>query len=166
MCHSEPTRASDYDDVIKWKHFPRNRPFVWGIHRSPVNSPHKGQWHGALMFSLICDWINGWVNNREAGDLSRHRANYDVIVMSWWDVDMAGRTDRRKDKEPKRHIHAYIYTQYISESHRICTRFCSALICCVIWSTPRRSMRLIYPYPSGLFHWHWGNHRISPVPVK
>ena len=57
-----------HDDVIKWKHFPRNWPFVRGIHRSPVNSPHKGQWRGALMFSLICVWINDWVNNREAGD--------------------------------------------------------------------------------------------------
>ena len=47
----------------------------------PVNSPHKGQWRGALMFSLICVWINGWVNNREAGDLSRHRGHYDAIVM-------------------------------------------------------------------------------------
>ena len=47
----------------------------------PVNSPHKGQWGEALMFSLICVWINGWVNNREAGDLRRHRAHYDVIVM-------------------------------------------------------------------------------------
>ena len=54
---------------------------VRGIHRSPVNSPHKGQWRGALMFSLICAWINGWVNNREAGDLSRHHAHYDVIAM-------------------------------------------------------------------------------------
>ena len=68
-------------DVIKWNHFPRYWPFVRGIHRSPVNSPHKGQWRGALMFSLICVWINGWVNNREAGDLRRHRAHYDVIVM-------------------------------------------------------------------------------------
>ena len=41
-----------HDDVIKWKHFPRYWPFVRGIHRSPVNSPHKGQWRGALMFSL------------------------------------------------------------------------------------------------------------------
>ena len=49
--------------------------------RSPVNSPHKGQWRGALMFSLICAWINDWVNNREAGDLGRHRTHYDVIVM-------------------------------------------------------------------------------------
>ena len=56
-----------HDDVIKWKHFPRNRPFVRGIHRSPVNSPHTGQWSRALMFSLICVWINDWVNNREAG---------------------------------------------------------------------------------------------------
>ena len=48
---------------------------------SPVNFPHKGQWRGALMFSLICAWINRWVNNREAGDLRRHRAHYDVIVM-------------------------------------------------------------------------------------
>ena len=73
--------CSFHDDVIKWKHFPRNWPFVWGIHRSPVNSPHKGQWRGALMFSLICVWINGWVNNREAGDLRRHRNHYDVSVM-------------------------------------------------------------------------------------
>ena len=47
----------------------------------PVNSPHKGQWRGALMFTLICARINGWVNNREAGDLRRHRCHYDVIVM-------------------------------------------------------------------------------------
>ena len=66
-----------HDDVIKWKHFPRYWPFVRGIHRSPVNSPHKGQWRGALMFSLICAWINGWVNNREAGD----RAHFDVTVI-------------------------------------------------------------------------------------
>ena len=56
-----------HDDVIKWKHFPRYWPFERGIHRSPVNSPHKGQWREALVFSLICVWINGWVNNREAG---------------------------------------------------------------------------------------------------
>ena len=51
------------------------------IPRSPVNFPHKGQWHRALVFSLICAWINGWANNREAGDLRRHRAHYDVAVM-------------------------------------------------------------------------------------
>ena len=46
-----------------------------------TNSPHKGQWRGAFMFSLICAWINRWVNSSEAGDLRRHRTNYDVIVI-------------------------------------------------------------------------------------
>ena len=68
------------DDVIKWKHFPRYWPFVRGIHQSLVNSPHKGQWRRALMFSLICDWTNDWANNRGGGDLRRHRAHYDVTV--------------------------------------------------------------------------------------
>ena len=72
---------STHDDVIKWKHFSLYWPFVRGIHRSPVNSPHKGQWRGALMFSLICVWINGWVN-REAGDWRGYRAHYDVILMN------------------------------------------------------------------------------------
>ena len=70
-----------HNDVIKWKHFPRYWPFMRGIHRSPVNSPHKGQWRGSLIFSLIWAWKNGWVYNLEAGDLRRHRAYYDVTVM-------------------------------------------------------------------------------------
>ena len=83
-------RTATHDDVIKWKHFLRFWPFVRGIHLSSVNSPrdinipdslHKGQWHRALMFSLICAWINGWVNNRDACDLRRHRAHYEVTVM-------------------------------------------------------------------------------------
>ena len=69
-----------HDDVIKWKHFLRYWPFVRGMHRSPMNSPHKGQWHGALMFSVTSAWINDWESNREAGDLRRHRAHYDVTV--------------------------------------------------------------------------------------
>ena len=60
-----------HDDVIKW--------------RSPVNSPNKGQWRGVLMFSLISVWINGWGNNREAGDLRRYRAQYDVTLMTFTD---------------------------------------------------------------------------------
>ena len=68
-------------DVIKWKHFPRYWRFVCGIHRSPVISPHKGQWRGALVFSLICAWMNGWVNNRGAGEFIRHSAHYDIAVM-------------------------------------------------------------------------------------
>ena len=81
------------DDVIQWKQFPRYWPFVRGIHRWPVNSPHKGPWRGALMFSLIFVWVN----NREACDLRRHRAHYDVIVMGktsilWRFQVWAGRT--------------------------------------------------------------------------
>ena len=63
-----------YDDVIKWKHFARSWPFERGIHRSPVNSPHKGQWRGALMIFFICASANGWVNNWDTGD-------YGVTVM-------------------------------------------------------------------------------------
>ena len=79
-----------YDDVIKWKHFPHYWPFVRGIHRPPVNSPHRGQWCEALMFSLICAWINAWVNNREAGYLRRYRAQYYVNVMSRFDYPLRG----------------------------------------------------------------------------
>ena len=79
----KPSRKTDplHDDMIKWKHFQRYWPFVRGTHQSPVNSPHKGQWRGALIFSLIYAWTNGWVNNNHAGDLRRHHAHYDVTVI-------------------------------------------------------------------------------------
>ena len=35
-----------------------------------------------FMFSFICAWISGWVNNHKAGDLRRHRVHYDVTVMN------------------------------------------------------------------------------------
>ena len=73
---------SFHDDVIELKHFPRYWTFVRGIHRWPVNSPHKGQWHGALMFFFfICACINSWVNYGEACDLSCNGIDYDVTVM-------------------------------------------------------------------------------------
>ena len=62
--------------------------------------PHKGQWCGALIFSLIWAWINGWVNNREAGDLSRHRVNYDVTVMTFRQLDL------------QRHISFKMYSKF------------------------------------------------------
>ena len=71
-----------YDGVIQLKHFPRFWPFVRGIHRSPVDSPHKGQWRGALKSSLICAWTSDWVNNREPGDLRRHHVHYIATVTS------------------------------------------------------------------------------------
>ena len=64
--------TSSYGDIFR----------VTGHLWPPVNSPYKGQWRGALVFSLICAWINCWVNNCEAGDLRRHRAHYDIIVIT------------------------------------------------------------------------------------
>ena len=73
-------------EITWWRHqmetFPRYWPFVRGIHWSPVNSRHKGQRRGALMFSLICAWRNGLVNHPGAGDLRRYCAHHDVIVMN------------------------------------------------------------------------------------
>ena len=81
-----PSRSSKFVEV-SWTHIQSRM----GRHQMETisaliaicarNSPHKGQWRWALMFSLICVWINSWVNNGEAGDLRRYRANYDVSVM-------------------------------------------------------------------------------------
>ena len=51
--------------------------------KSPVSGELPAQRPVTWCFDafLFCVWINGWVNNREAGDLRRHRAHYDVIVM-------------------------------------------------------------------------------------
>ena len=51
-----------------------NRPAAGGIPR--------GQWPGALMFSLICAWTRGWANTRDAGDLRRHHGHYVVTVIT------------------------------------------------------------------------------------
>ena len=73
-----------------WRHqmetFSASLAICGGIHRSPVNSLHKGQWRGASMLSLIRAPINGWVNNGEAGDLRHHRDHYEVTVMHPWSV--------------------------------------------------------------------------------
>ena len=70
-----------HDDIIKRKHFPCYWSFMRGIPQWPVNSPHKGQWHGTLMFYLICAWTNAWVNKQDPGDLRCHCAYYDITVM-------------------------------------------------------------------------------------
>ena len=70
-----------HDDVIKWKHFSTLLAIcAW-------NSPFTGEFPSQRLLtrrfdvSLICDWINGWVNNREAGDLRLHRAHNGVTVI-------------------------------------------------------------------------------------
>ena len=68
-----------HDDVTIWKHVPRYWPFVGGIHRSPVNSQHNGQWRGALMFFFYLrlnkrfsklSW--GWWFQTQSLSLCRH----------------------------------------------------------------------------------------------
>ena len=92
VAYELPNKNLIHYGVIKWKHFPRYWPMVRGIHwwhwpfvreiyRSPVDSPHKGQCRGALMFSLIHAWTNGWANNRDAGDLRRRGAHDDAMVI-------------------------------------------------------------------------------------
>ena len=113
-----------HDDIIKWKHFPHYWPFVRGIHRSRVNSPHKGQWRGALMFCLICAWINSWVNNHKAGDLRCHLAHYDVTVMIlitdalsfykvtiiYWTTYRHNTMQKQSWQEERKHYMRLIYT--------------------------------------------------------
>ena len=71
-----------HDDVIKWKHFPRYSPFVWG--NSPVNGEFSTQSSVTrnLMFSFICAWTSCWVNKGDADNLRRYRSHCDAIVMS------------------------------------------------------------------------------------
>ena len=76
--------GSPHYDVIKWKLFTRYWHFVRGILGLPVNSPHKGRWRGALVFSFIFAWTNGWVNTCDAGDMRRRRSHHDVTVMLKW----------------------------------------------------------------------------------
>ena len=46
------------------------------------NPPVSGlQSRETLMYSLICAWTNGWAKTRDAGDLRRHRAHYNVTVI-------------------------------------------------------------------------------------
>ena len=71
-----------HDDVIKWRHFPRNWPFVREI-TGPRWIPRTKASDAELWCFFICAWINRWVNNGEAGDLRRYRAHYDVIVMTF-----------------------------------------------------------------------------------
>ena len=133
-----------HDDGIKRKHFLRYWPFVWGIPRSPVNSPLKGQWRRALMFTLIYARINGWVNNREAGDLRRHRAHYDVTVIDFvhpglnnsnnglYHIGMQGCTQSYENKRPTKILpNSSMEMLQMFQSHR--TYSCEKHIIVTTW---------------------------------
>ena len=98
--------SSNQPGYPRWRHqmetFSALLALCAGNSPVPVNSPHKGQWRGALMFSLICAWINDWVNNREAGDLRRHRSHYDVNVITGVTLFLSVRRRRRRRR---RHLH-------------------------------------------------------------
>ena len=123
------------------EHFPRYWTFVRGIHRSPVHSQRKGQWRGAFMFSLICIWINGWVNKREASDLRRYRAHYDVTVMQGGITrpHHINITDMPKHTQ----LYCMAYQLYCLQSHFQVLIFVrttpsnSVLFCCGPWYPPR-----------------------------
>ena len=59
------------------------------------------------------------------------------------------------------YVYIYIYIYAVcSIEHALGFKFC----CLYHWSW--WVMWHVYPYPSGLLHRQWGNHRIAPVPVK
>ena len=92
----------------------------------PVNSPHKGQWHGTLMFSLISARTNGRANNRDAGDLRRNRVHHNVTVM-WQNLHIM---------HPITNSHSFVMCWFVA----------------IIWPVLSRSMWFIYPYALGLPH--------------
>ena len=111
-----------------WRHQMENFSALLAI--CAGNSPITGelssqsQWRGALMFSLICAWIKGWVNNREAGDLRRHRTHYDVIVMisDEWMVglmDVAPVSSSRFCWNRNEYMHSEMYVSITWRQHRI-----------------------------------------------
>ena len=141
-----PGWLEKHDDVIKWKHFPRYWPFVRGIHRSPVNSPHKGQWRGALMFSLICARINDWVNNREAGDLRRRRAHYDATVKK---NSMGADGMPLPTAQP-----SHIWWDYSDYTQDIIAALCAIEPSCLLSLNGHYPYHSIYPHPC----WGDGNY--------
>ena len=97
MLHSTYCRADSVSSLSNNLNLPEKWHLLHGIsvvlHRPPVDSPHKVQWRGVLMFSLICTRTNGWANDRDAGDLRCHRVDYDITVMftpTWVDRRIYG----------------------------------------------------------------------------
>ena len=125
--HSNPRFVIMMTSSCKWKHLSCHWPFVRGIHRSLVNSPHKGQWSGALVFSFIGAWIKAWANNRDACDLRRHQAHYAVTVM-WGRTGGSGPPTRRVQPPPPPLFFHYFFFGYCHWSRW--------WLCSTAWSRP------------------------------
>ena len=109
----------NHDDVIKWKHFRVTGPLCvefTGHRWIPLTKASDAQ---LWFFSLICAWINGWVNNHEAGDLRRHCAHYDFIVIkpncvtersNYCTVSSSARSD--VSVKPFYHYNGYVTTSF------------------------------------------------------
>ena len=54
-------RYKEWHAVSWWRHQMETFSALLALCAGPVNSPHKGQWLGALMLTLFCAWINDWV---------------------------------------------------------------------------------------------------------
>ena len=138
---------------IWWRHqmesFSALLALCAGNSPGPVNSPHKGQWRGALMFSLIYTWINDWVNNREAGDFLCHRGHYNVNVMN----EIMGRYGKKswKRKQPQ-WLHYTMKTQVLCQND-VVTSFCPingvSITTCAQWNVV-----WIRFWPSAVALWH------------
>ena len=143
-CFTSPTPQMNYSLRVKrWKVV--NRTII-------MNYPHKGQWCGALMFSLICAWINGWVNNREVGVFRRHRAHCDVTVMS-------------NAVHPMTNARFYLIVVRLLPSYRI-----TCNICHEIWTQLYYTSFMFYcycyhfVYYDYYYSYYWyHNHVIAPV---
>ena len=151
----------NHDDVIKWKHFPRYWPFVRGIHRSSVDSPHKGQWRGVLMFHLICAKTNDWANSPYAGDLRCHGAHCDVIMMRnlvylTWSIPWPSMSwgDLLKYED----TYAEIIWCMRSANERRC---CIATSCPIGWAHTRL-FNLPLLNSDKNFVWYFGNNVLKP----
>ena len=136
---------------------------------SPVNSPHKGQWRGALMFSLICVWINAWVNYREAGDLRRYHAYYGVTAMfthhddviKWKHFCVTGPLwgESTGHKCQWRGVLCFLWSAPEQTAEQ-------TIETSVIWDAIASIMTPLYWYLSGLPHRQYSNLTFAPVPVN
>ena len=125
-----------HDDVIKWKHFLRS--ICAG--NSPATGEFPAQRPVTRSFDVFFDLclINVWVNNGEAGDLRRHRAHYDVTVMSSWG------SSKDKGREITITVHPY------------------RLKACFY----RFGGCYFHLGSSWSLLWRWGHQTLVPVPIK